>query len=473
MMATKAHLLWSFIRNLGVRLGSVIVFFILARILPPEQLGWFAAALVIVNFAEIFSDAGFSDAIAQRKKLTNELLNTALLINLIVAFTAFLALFIFADFIADVINAPDSAQLLTYISFGLLINAVGYSAQAYYRQRMEFKWLALRSLISMACGALVGISLALTGAGVWSFVAQFIVTSTANTLLIWLKVPWLPKLQFEREDGKALFKFGKNIMLMKILDFTANRSLELFIIAVFGPAVLAVYVMGQKIYSVAMQLLGAVTLDVMLPSFAKHQDDVEVLKNSYIKAFELMLILVSPLFLILGLCSPFIIPLAFGSHGSGAENILCLFGFLGAVQVVSYLNSSALNALGKPHIPMLISVLKAFFTLSIMALFQGGTIIEFVQFYVFFSASTSVVSFIFIARQLNISFTYYLVVFGRFSICIMAMLVAYWFSSQFETISVILNLILIGGCSLISYLICVFALSPRIILQLNKGYNQS
>lgn len=462
----KIHLFWSLIRNLGIRLGSVIVFFILARILPPEQLGWFAAALVIFNFAEIFSDSGVGDAIAQRKHLTEKVLNTALLINVGVGVFIFLILFVFSSEIASLINAPESAVLLKYTSFGLVLNSMGYAAQAYYRHHMEFKWLAQRAFISMLIGAVTGILLALNGAGVWAFVGQFLISALTNVILAWVKVPWPPKLQYASEEAKQLFGFGKNIISAKVLDFTANRSLELFIIAIFGPATLAIYVMGQKIYSVVMQLLAAVTIDVMLPSFAKLQDNPEKLRAHYFRAFETTLMIASPLFIILALVAPHLIPLIFGSNGEGAAPILSAFALLGSVQVVSYLNSAALNAMDKPHIPMITSALKALFTLALMGAFNGFELLDLIHTYALLSASTALVGFYCVATSLHISWQTYLISFGRFSVCLGAMLGAYWLTHATALTNQLFNTFLLGSSALLAYSTSLAVVHTKVIKQL-------
>lgn len=469
-MSLKNHLFWSFIRNLGVRLGSVIVFIILARILPPEQLGWFAAALVIINFAEIFSDAGFSDAIAQRKKLTNSLLNTAIFLNISIAFVAFGILFSFSEPIAKLINAEEASNILLIMSFGLLINAIGYSAQSYYRHSLQFKWLAIRSLISMLAGAVVGISMALTGFGIWSFVWQFIVTSILNTILCWVKIPWVPSLQIAKNDAKDLFYFGKNIMLMKILHFTSTRSIEIFIVAIFGPVKLALYIMGSRIYAVAMQLLSAVTIDVMLPSFSKSQDDLKELKKNYHKAFEVTLILISPLFILLSIYSTEIISIIFGDNGTGASQILFSLAILGSILVVSYLNATVITALGKPNIPLIISIVNAIFTVLLMLFFyfvNKASMKLFIDVYVIMNVLTSIISFYYVGKVLSLKFSYYLISFLYFITGISIMWLVNYFSNEIISNS-ILNLLISGFITLTSYIVFVFVTKPNILINLVK-----
>lgn len=468
-MALKHHLFWSFIRNLGIRLGSVIVFIVLARILPPEQLGWFAAALVIINFSEIFSDAGLSDAIAQRKNLTSGLLNTALILNTSIAFAAFLILFSFSESIAKLINAKEASDILLVMSFALLINALGYSAQSYYRHELEFKWLAIRSLISMLAGAVVGISMAFNGFGIWSFVAQFLITSIVNTVLVWLKTPWKPEIKFVKDEAGRLISFGKHILLVKVLDFIANRSLELFIIAVFGPIKLAIYVMGSRIYAVAMQLISAVTVDVMLPSFSKKQTNLIALKKDYKKSFETTLFIISPLFIILSLCSYYLISLLFGANGDGAGKILSLLSILGSVQVVSYLNSSVLNAINKPQLPMFINIIKAISTISLMLLLTI-TKMEFYDFllaFVILSSFTSLIGFYFVLKNLRVGIKYYLSNFFLYSIGLFVMLSIVALLPELD-VQDFINVIYIGSISFFGYTLTILLIKPKIFFQLKS-----
>ena len=70
-------ILWSVVESWGSQAISLIVFFLLTRLLSPEAFGLVAMANVFLAFMTVFLDQGFAQALIQCKKLEPEHLDTA------------------------------------------------------------------------------------------------------------------------------------------------------------------------------------------------------------------------------------------------------------------------------------------------------------------------------------------------------------------------------------------------------------
>ena len=65
---------------------------------------------------------------------------------------------------------------------------------------MDFKNPARISFVNKIVGAIVGISMAYTGYGLWSLVFSSLVSSLIGLIQTWLVVKWLPKAPFSKES---------------------------------------------------------------------------------------------------------------------------------------------------------------------------------------------------------------------------------------------------------------------------------
>ena len=97
-------LFWSMIQSWGVKLATLLVFMVLARVLDPYQLGVFAAAMVVLSFVGLFIDQGLSQAIVQTAQITVRQLNTVFLINLILAALIYAGLWFAAPLISSYLH---------------------------------------------------------------------------------------------------------------------------------------------------------------------------------------------------------------------------------------------------------------------------------------------------------------------------------------------------------------------------------
>lgn len=76
--------LWSVVEGWGGQAISLIIFFLLARLLSPNAFGLLAMANVFWAFMNVFLDQGFAQALIQCRKLEPEHLDTAFWTNVVI-----------------------------------------------------------------------------------------------------------------------------------------------------------------------------------------------------------------------------------------------------------------------------------------------------------------------------------------------------------------------------------------------------
>lgn len=204
----KGGLLWSFCERISAQLVSTIVTIILARLLDPAHYGIISIVTVFITFCDVFVTSGMGSALVQKKVATERDYNTAFYISLTISVLLYMLLFIVAPWIADFYAMPVLVWVLRVMALRLPLTAFNSIQQARVQRNMQFKRFFFATLFGTVLSGVVGITLALWGAGVWALVAQYLVNAATNTGVLFYVEKWIPKFQFSVERAKEIFSFG-------------------------------------------------------------------------------------------------------------------------------------------------------------------------------------------------------------------------------------------------------------------------
>ena len=170
--AAARSLWWSIVETGGLAGLAFVSLAVLARLLTPTEFGLAALALGIVQMLDIATARLFGDAIVQRPDLERRHVASAFWVTLVLGATFSAICWLGGESLASVLDEPRLAAVLGWMSVGLVFSGADAILTAQRRRELDFRVLALRSLVSRVGAASVGIGAALLGYGVWSLVAQ-------------------------------------------------------------------------------------------------------------------------------------------------------------------------------------------------------------------------------------------------------------------------------------------------------------
>ena len=161
--------------------------FLVLRILDPADYGLYAMAAVVLTLLGLLNGYGLANALIQREAVTRkelrQLFGMLLVLNLLLAAVQVIA----APFIARFYEQPEVANLLRALALVFLTNpflALGY---AILSREMDFKRQAQVNLATAMLGAVVALTGALAGLGVWTLVlaplSVFVTRAIAMTIV--------------------------------------------------------------------------------------------------------------------------------------------------------------------------------------------------------------------------------------------------------------------------------------------------
>ena len=126
---------------------QLISIMFLARLLSPLIFGQLAAASVVLAIATMFSEIGIGSAIVQRKKISLEFVNNALILSILFfQFSFYLDLFS-APYIADYNNDKSLTTVIRYLSIPFVFTGLSSIPKGLLLRNLEYKKLLYVSVI--------------------------------------------------------------------------------------------------------------------------------------------------------------------------------------------------------------------------------------------------------------------------------------------------------------------------------------
>jgi O-antigen/teichoic acid export membrane protein len=363
-------LIWAAIRIWGNRLGGLVIFFVLARLLTPEAFGIYASLWALLLFLEVFAELGLGDALIQTRVVEQKQLNTAFFTSLMIGIGLYIGVWCLAPWFSHQMGNDEITLPLRIAALGLLLNASGYCQLALYRRNFAYQWLAVRTLVATVISGLVGIVLAVLGASYWALVAQFVVNTLIGTIMLWIKPQWVPTLSFSFATLRPLLPYSIRLTVGRILDNSALRLFEIGIGFFLGPLALGIYSVGSRIISVGMQMFSNVMLDVTHATMSRFSHDLPRLRNAFIVGLRTSATIAMPAFVLVSALAVEICTTIFGPQWTDSAPVLHAIAILAAVQVVQYMNGGVLNALGLAEKTMVASIVKGVFALAALIFFH-------------------------------------------------------------------------------------------------------
>lgn len=273
-----------------------VVLIILARLLTPEDYGLVNAALIFVNFTQLFSQLGVGPALIQRPELEERHLTTGftvftvsgLLFGLIVAGVSPL---VGAFFQMDGLIPILWVAMITFPIQGF--TAVPLSLM---RRELRFRQLAAINVVSYAVGyGVVGIVMAYLNFGAWALVGAMVARVTLAGIIMMVVQPYPKQLRFERQAFNELMIFGSGFTIARLLDYAGSQGDNAVVGRTLGAAALGVYGRAFQLLTIPSDLFGSVLDEVLFPAMSKVQDDIGRLRTAFRYGVSLYALVLLPM----------------------------------------------------------------------------------------------------------------------------------------------------------------------------------
>lgn len=289
------NLLWKFAERGGAQGVSFIVTIVLARMLEPSEYGLIAMVSVIIALLNVFVDSGMANALVQKKDADDLDFSSVFYFNIIFCSVLYILLFISSPVIADFYHKSELSSVTRVLGLTMLISGVKNVQMSVISKNMQFRRFFFSTMSGTIIAAVVGITMAYKGYGIWALVAQNITNTLIGTIVLWITVKWRPKLIFSFDRLKILLSFGWKILISNLLETVYNNMQQLIIGVIYSSADVAFFNKGKSFPLLIIDNLNSSLNSVIFPTMSAAQDNKETLRNMTRRSIKVSMYVVIPM----------------------------------------------------------------------------------------------------------------------------------------------------------------------------------
>ncbi len=278
---TARGVLWSTVERFSVQGVQFLLSFVIARQLSPSDYGLIAMLAIFMALAQMFVDAGFSNALIQKQQRTDADFSTVFYFNIVVGIMLYGLIVACAPLISNFYDQPQLKDIIVFVGLNFIITAFGAVQRAKLTIALDFRRQAYISFAAVVTSGALAVYMAYKGYGVWTLVAQGLVSNTVNTVLLWLTTQWRPKFVFSIASFKDLFGFGSKILVGGFIHALYTNLYTLIIGKCFSPAQLGLFTRAQHTTQIPSLQLTAVLIRVTYPVECRLQNDNTKLADAF------------------------------------------------------------------------------------------------------------------------------------------------------------------------------------------------
>ena len=352
--------------RVGAQLVQFIVSIVLARIIEPSAYGTVALITVFTTIMQVFVDSGLGNALIQKKNADDIDFSTVFYTNIVLCLVLYAIMWFAAPSIADFYNQPELVPYVRVLSLTIVVSGVKNIQQAYVSRNMLFKRFFFATLAGTIGAAVLGITMALQGAGVWAIIAQQLFNLIVDTCVLWITVKWRPIRAFSFQRLKGLFSYGWKLLVSSLIDTGYNNLRQLLIGKIYSSSDLAYYNQGDKFSSVIVNNINTSIDSVLLPAMSSEQDHKDHVRNMTRRAIKTSTYIMAPLMIGLAACSKEVIALILTDKWLPCVPYLQIFCFTYMIWPLHTANLNAIKALGRSDMFLKLEIIKKCIGLTLL-----------------------------------------------------------------------------------------------------------
>ncbi len=341
---------WNFINTISQTILTFGVGVVLARILDPNDFGLFGLTIILLGILNLLFTGSISRFIIQKENLDAQDIESSLGISILLSLLAYLIVWIISPLVASFFNDTILTELIRVYTISIFFISVSSILRGILIKQMNFKLLFYSDLIAIVCGySIVGIILALSNFGVFSLIYATLIKELLSLITLYFFSK--PRISFKINLAKIkhIFYYSGGIGLSNLFGYAANNADYVIIGKLLNPNALGLYTRAFTIMTLPLSKISMTLFDVIFSVFSNAKNDLQQIKNIYLKSIKLIALLSFPILSTIMMGSELIINGIYGEKWSGAIRVLQILCIAGFFRVITNSAGAVAKATGKVY----------------------------------------------------------------------------------------------------------------------------
>lgn len=373
MKKSVSATIWSIFDRVWAQIVGFLIGIVLARLLTPEDYGLVGISLVFIAFANVFIEAGFSNALIRKLDRSQSDYSTAFHFNAVMGVAMYAILYFCAPLIADYFENDELVLLTRIVSITIVLNSLCIVQNAILTIELRMKEQAIINIAAQIPSGLLAIYLAYQGLGIYALAVQTVFAAALRTIIFSMRAKWVPSLEFNKQSMKYLWGFGSKLIGANFLGTFFNEIYSVLIGKYIGKTDLGLYSKGRSLSTQSDTICNGVVQKVVLPLLAQYQNDTNVLKLKYRELTQIITCVMTLVSGVIIVTAKPLILIIWGEKWVGTVPVLQLLILANVVSYVSYLALVLLQIINHTEYTLKLEFIKkpVFFIIILLSLRYG------------------------------------------------------------------------------------------------------
>lgn len=345
---------------------------LLARLLGPQTYGVFISCSLVIGLMVYIADSGFAYALVHREVVTAAEIQFVQTWQAVLGAGATLLTMGLAPAIASLLGDRGLMWPLMALSPVLLLTALASPSNNLLKRRMAFKPVQTSQMLGYVAGyVLVGIPLAVAGAGVWSLVAAWLIQSFVALGIVWGAAAPDGGLKWRHVNAADFRAFAGVVTVTNIVNWWVTNLDKLVVAKLHSAAAVGLYGTAFNLVNTPMAALNSGLQSVLFSATSRLRGDVHATKRSFLLSLGVVLLASLPVGGVLAVLAEPIIRLLYGQAWVGAAPLFAWFAvgvplaLLWAVATPVLWNADHISREVRMQLVVLIVLIAAFFLVGV------------------------------------------------------------------------------------------------------------
>lgn len=349
---------WAAMLRLAAQSLSWLSTIIVVRFISPHDYGLNTMLEAPLELMMLASTLGLDVALVQSKRLEEHAARSAFGWLLIINGLLFLAYFLGGPLLATYFNEPSLDPLAKTLAFVFLLVPFRVIPNAQLDRELNFKLKAQVELVATVGAAILTLTLAVLGAGVWALVAGALANRTLQAVILMIRHPWFVRPGFDPRAAWQLIAFGGVTATTGAVALFSGKLVHFIAGPELGAAKLGLYAVSMQFALLPLAKFMPVITQTLLPAFAKFQDQRELATRYLEKSLGIASLALFPVMIGMACVADAFVRTVLGERWIDASLTLALLSLIMPLRMTTLFLRPVMTAMGRADL-----ALKSAFTL--------------------------------------------------------------------------------------------------------------
>jgi len=313
---------WSVSGRLFSRVIDMATLLILARLLVPADFGLTALAFSVVSILDMVLEIPLVQALTRLRTLERGHYDTAFTLGVIRGLAFALIVLAAAWPFAQLYDDERLFSLVAVLSIAPVARSLYSPRMVDHMRELRFAPVFTAQLAGKILAAGLALWVLFSGGGYWAIAANNVAAATATTLVTYILAPYRPA--FSLNQFRDFSGFMGWFSLSQVVA-ALNWQLDRFVLgAGISKGELGQYTMAGDLAVLPTQSLIGPAMQPVLSAFSKLSEDPERLRNAFLRAGTIMMMVSAPICLLIFAAADWIAEILFNSEWANISIYLSL-----------------------------------------------------------------------------------------------------------------------------------------------------